>query len=191
MAIESALLLSVLYDIFRRVFDPLSSLPPKTLAKLGAGVAAILIVATTLAFSRPATNSTAITALVRTLHRSTEFVIALSFWSLVMYARALGIPWRSRLAGIAAGFLFYLSIDTVTTAAFGFAPRSWFAWWDRADNAVFLITLFIWSRAVQIKEKEVELPTPEALLQLRNAVAQMRSDSKKLTVQGKTRWIEE
>ena len=191
LVVETILLLCVLYDVFRRVFDPLSSLRPKTLAKLGAAIAVILILAITLAFSQPAANSSVITSLVRTLHRSTEFVIALSFWSLVMYARALGIPWRSRLAGIAAGFLVYLSVDTATTAAFGFAPQAWLEWCNRLGNAAFLIALVMWVHAVRQQEPEVELPAPAALLQLRSVVAQMRSDSQKLTVQGKTRWIEE
>jgi hypothetical protein len=117
--------------------------------------------------------------------------VALSFWSVVFYARKLGIPWRSRMAGIAAGFLFFLTIQSITTAALGFAPQSWFGALSRIGLVSYLASLFVWLRAVQRKEAKVQLPTPEALLQLRAAVEQMQNATGNLAVQGKTRWIAE
>jgi hypothetical protein len=120
--------------------------------------------------------------------RTTNFVVSLSFWSLVIYARKLGIPWRSRMAGIAAGFLFFLTIQSITTAALGFAPQSWFASLNRIGIISYLSSLFVWLHAVQREEDRAELPTPEALLHLAAAVGQMRNATGKLAVQGKTRW---
>lgn len=188
-AVEAALLLLVVYDVFRNVFDPLSSLPPRTVAKAVAGAAIIAAVSITLAIWKPATRPDALAALARTFHRTTYFVVALSFWSVVLYARKLGIPWRSRIAGIAAGFLFFLTIQSFTTAALGFAPKSWFAALSRTGTVSYLVSLVVWLRAVQRKEVTAELPTPEALLQLSAAVEQMRSAAGKLTNQRKTRWI--
>ena len=190
LILETCLWVVVLYDIFRRVFNPLDSLPSGSLAKLVASIVIISVIAITLAISRPAVNSSAITVLVRTLHRTTEFVVALSLWSLVMYARSLGIPWRSRIAGITAGLLFYLSVDTAAQAAEGFASQPWFGWIDRIGNTGFLVSIFMWALAVRRQEIVVELPTPAALDKLRSLVAQMQLDSGRLAVQGKTKWSE-
>jgi len=187
-ATETALLFFVVYDVFRNVFDPLSSLPPRTLAKAVAGVAIIATFSITLAMWKPAVQPDALAALARTFQRTTNFVVSLSFWSLVFYARKLGIPWRSRTAGIAAGFLFYMTIQSITTAALGFAPKAWFSTLSRIGIVSYLASLFVWIRAVQQQEAEAELPTPEAVLQLGAAVKQMRNAAEKLAVQKKTRW---
>jgi hypothetical protein len=191
MAVETCMLMVVLYDVFRGVFDPLNSLLDRTVANLIASVVVISAVAITLAIWRPAVTTDSVTVFVRTFHRTTGFVVALSFWSLVMYARSLGIPWRMRIAGITGGFLLYLSVNSFTVAAVGYAPQSWFPWLDRIGNAAFLASVFVWMNAVQRKEEEEELQTPEALLQLRAAVEQMRNATGKLAVQRKTRWIAE
>jgi hypothetical protein len=189
VALETALLFFVVYDVFRNVFDPLSSLPPRTVAKAVAGVAIITAVSITLGIWKPAVRPDALAALARTFERTTDFIVSLSFWSLVVYARKLGIPWRSRMAGIAAGFLLYLTSQSVTTAVMGFAPQSWFAFLNRIGIDIYLATLFVRLRAVQRQETKVELPTPDALLHLVAAVGQMRNATGKLaTVQGKTRW---
>jgi hypothetical protein len=188
VGLETALLFFVVYDVFRNVFDPLSSLPPRTVAKLVAGIAIIATVSITLAIWKPAVRPDALAALARTFERTTDFIVSLSFWSVVFYARKLGIPWRSRIAGIAAGFLLSLTSQSITTAAMGFAPQSWFGGLSRTGSICYLASLFVWLRAVQRNEARVELPTPEALLQLSAAVGQMRNAAGKLAVQGKTGW---
>jgi hypothetical protein len=188
VGVETALLFLVVYDVFRNVFDPLSSLPPRTVARLVATVSIIAAVSITLAIWKPAVRPDALAALARTFERTTDFIVSLSFWSVVVYARKLGIPWRSRIAGIAAGFLLYLTSQSITTAAMGFAPQTWSGGLSRTGGIFYLASLFLWLRAVQRKEIKVELPTPEALLQLSAAVGQMRNATEKLAVQGKTRW---
>lgn len=188
VAVETAILFFVVYDVFRNVFDPLSSLPPRTIARLVSTVAIIASLAITLAIWKPAVRPDALAALARTFQRTTNFVVSLSFWSVVFYARKLGIPWRSRMAGIAAGFLFYMTIQSITTAAMGFAPQSLFGTLSRIGIVSYLASLLVWLHAVQRKEARIELPTPEALLQLTAAVWQMRNATEKLSMQGKTRW---
>jgi hypothetical protein len=188
VGVETALLFFVVYDVFRNVFDPLNSLPPQTVAKAVAAVAIITAVSITLAIWKPAVRPDALAALARTFERTTDFIVSLSFWSLVVYARKLGIPWRSRIAGIAMGFLFFLTVQSITTAAMGFAPQSWFASLNRIGIVSYLASVFMWLHAVQREEAKVELPTPEALVQLSAAVGQMRDATQRLTVQGKTRW---
>jgi hypothetical protein len=190
-ATEAALLLWIVYDVFRNVFDPLSSLPPRSVAKVVAGAAIIAAISITLAIWKPAVQPDPLAALARTFQRTTNFIVSLSFWSLVVYARKLGIPWRSRMAGIAAGFLFFLTIQSITTAALGFTPRSWFGTLSRIGIISYLASLIVWVRAVQRQEEEVQLPTPAAVAKFRSLVAHARSDSRRLTVQGKTKWSEQ
>jgi hypothetical protein len=189
--VEAGLVFFVVYDVFRNVFDPLSSLPPRTVAKAVTAVASIAAISITLAMWKPAVQPDAVAALARTFQRTTNFVVSLSFWSLVFHARKLGIPWRSRTAGIAAGFLFYMTVQSITTAALGFAPKPWFSTLSRIGIVSYLASLFIWLRAVQRKEAKADFPTPEALLQLNAAVKQMRNATAKLAVEEKTRWIAE
>jgi hypothetical protein len=192
MAAETFLLVCVLHDIFRSVFDPLGSLPPRAVGKLVTSVALIMTAALTLAMWSPAVNSDAAVALLRTVHRSAEFVVALSLWSVVFYARALGIPWRSRIAGIASGFLFYLTVQSLVTAAIGLdLGLTAVTWLSRIGIISYLISLVVWVLAVRRQEAAVALPTPAALGKLRSLVAQTRSDSGRLTVQRKTKWSEQ
>ena len=190
-AIETTLLFFVVYDVFRNVFDPLSSLPPRTVAKSVAGLAFIIALSVTLWICKPAVRPDPLSALAlgRTFERTTNLVVSLSFWGLAFYARKLGIPWRSRMAGIASGFLIYLTVQSSTTAALGFAPSTWFGTLNRIGVISYLASLIVWLRALQLEEPEVELPTPEALVQVAAAVEQMGAAAGQLgAAQRKSRW---
>ncbi|MBZ5522267.1 MAG: hypothetical protein LAP21_08495, partial [Acidobacteriia bacterium] len=147
----------------------------------GSVLVIIAVVAITLAMWRPAVNAEALVALCRTAHRTSEFVVCCSLWSVVLYARSLGIPWRSRVAGIARGFLVYLTFQAVTTAGVAFAGAAWVAWLSRAGIASYLVALVLWFRAVrQPEEISLELPTPDALLGLMRLMGQMRPGTRQL-----------
>jgi hypothetical protein len=192
MGIETLLLVLVLYDIFRSVFDPLGSLPPKIVAKIASQVVAIAAAALTLAIWKPAVSPDAVLSFLRTFHRSAEFIATLSLWSVVLYARALGIPWRSRVAGLASGFLLYLTVQSLITAAIGLNPgRAVISWLSRTGIISYVVSLVIWILAVRRQEAVVQLPTPAALGKLRVLISEARSDSGKLTVQSKTKWSEQ
>jgi hypothetical protein len=189
--VEVILLVLVVYEVFLKVFAPLESLPPRAVARLLTTIIASLIIVTTLAVWRPATRPDVIAAFARTLDRTANLVVAVSFWSVVLYARSLGIPWRSRIAGIAKGFLLYLSVQSAIVAIMGFTQQTWWAPLNRIAMVSYTAALLIWTHALRRQEEEIQLPTPAALLKLRTAVAQMRRKTQTLVVQGKTRWIEE
>jgi hypothetical protein len=190
--VSSVLLALVVYDIFRLAFDPLTSLPPRFLARLGASVVFFGGGATALAFWRPAISLNAFFALCRTFERTSYTIVALSLWCVVMYARSLGIPWKSRIAGIAQGFLLYLSVESIRVAIFGFAPQSWFAPLDWIARLAYAGTVLIWLGAVRRPEEvAAQLPTPEGLLSLRSWLMQMRTQTNKLEVAAQTKWSEE
>lgn len=183
IGIETLLLILVLYEVFRNTFDPLGVLPAPSVAKL----ATILLAAASLAIAigiwKPALSYDAVTALLRTMQRTIVFLAALSLWSLVMYARSLAIPWRSRTAGIASGFLFYLTVESFARAGQGFAPQPWFAWFDRVLSVAFIMTLVMWFRAIRRPEEiSLDLPAPEVLRKLNAAIAEMRTATRQLKI---------
>lgn len=181
MALETALMVGVVYDIFKNEFHPVDVLPAGSIAQVAVSLVIIAVVAITLAMWRPAVNAEALVALCRTAHRTSEFVVCCSLWSVVLYARSLGIPWRSRVAGIARGFLVYLTFQAVTTAGVAFAGAAWVAWLSRAGIASYLVALVLWFRAVrQPEEISLELPTPDALLGLMRLMGQMRPGTRQL-----------
>lgn len=167
IAIETLLLLLVVYEIFRNTFAPLGVLRPGTIARLAGWMIVTTAVFITIGIWRPAPTSSfadSVTALLRTTHQTVTFSVAVALWSLVMYARGLAIPWRSRTAGIAAGFLFCLSAESFVRAGQSMAPHAWFIWFDRLLAVVFLVTLALWILATRRPEETAtELPTPDVL----------------------------
>lgn len=179
VAIDTALLLMVVHEIFRSTFDPLGVQPPGTIARLTGMMIVATSVVITIGIWKPAATSSfvdSLTSLLRTIHRTVIFSIALALWSLVMYARSLAIPWRSRIAGIAAGLLFYISIESIIRGGQSFAPHSWFIWFDRSLGACSLVMLGMWIRAARRPEEiAMDLPTPSALKKVSMALTEMRS----------------
>jgi hypothetical protein len=192
MGIETALLMAVVYEIFINTFDPLGVLPAWTMARLAATLITATAALIVIGYWRPAPASlpvNSLTALLRTIHHTIAFAAALALFSLVMYARALAIPWRSRTAGIAAGFLFLLSFEGFIRAGESFSPHASFMWLDRLLPVVAMITLAMWIRATRRPEDAAEdLPVPESLQTASKVAAEMRSTLAAIKVVAKTKW---
>jgi hypothetical protein len=190
---ETALLVIALYEVFYKTFAPLESLPPKTMARLCTFVATAAIVTLTWGIWNPAShhNFPWYVDLLSTANRSSGIVVACSLWTVVMYARAIGIPWRSRIAEVARGFLVYLSIQAVTTTVTGYAGQASTLWCNRVAMLAYLVALGIWLQAVLQKEIPVILPAPHALTSLRGAVARLRMQAVSLRVIARSRLREE
>lgn len=186
VAIETVLLVTVVYEIFNSTFDPVGVLPAGSIARVLAFLMVGASLVITAAFWRPALTSDfvdSITALLRTAHRTVVFLAALALWSLVVYARSLAIPWRSRTAGIASGFLFSMSVNCFVLAGLCFSPQSWFTWLNRSYNAASFVALVMWFRAIRRPEKiSLDLPAPEVLRKLNAAIAEMRTATRQLKI---------
>lgn len=177
MMLETFLLIAVLYDIFLNTFDPVDALPSGAVARLIAGLAIFLVITLTLA-ELPAFDDDVFGGLCRTIHRSAVFVICCWFWTLVVYARHLGIPWRSRVARIATGFLFYMSVKMVTTAGVAFSSHAIGFVLSRATQIAFQGSLLIWLwAALQKDELALELPAPASLVMLQGVVGTMQAST--------------
>lgn len=174
----------MLYEIFCHTFEPLNSLPSKTIARLCMALLAIAMATLMVAFWHPASHPRFpwYVDLLSTMNRSAVIVTAGSLWSIVMYARALGIPWHSRVAEIARGFLVYLSVEAVTTTITGYGGQVTTLWCNRVAMSASLVAFAIWLRGIRQKEIPAVLPTPQALKSLRTAVVHLRRQAIALVV---------
>ena len=193
MTIETFLLLMVVYDIFKTTFAPLTSLPVTLLPRMARMTTVLAATAVSLTLWIPGITGLSVFALARNYHRTAQLIICALLWCVVLYARHVGIPWRSRSAWIAGGFLVYLSTQAIVTGSVTFTRNAQMVMWlSRIGLAGYLAGLAFWGRALTRAEERGELPTPEALLVLRREVAMLRLRTKALTVrEPRSRWIEE
>jgi hypothetical protein len=66
-----------------------------------------------VAFYKPALSSSFVWLVVQTAERTLQFSLCASLFVIVLYARMLGIPWRSRVADIITGFLISLTVRLI------------------------------------------------------------------------------
>jgi hypothetical protein len=193
IAAETILLLFVVYEIFANSFEPRASLPPRTIARLVIALVSAATLCLTYALWTPASrpNFPKYVDVLNTLDRSASIVVACSLWTLVMYARSIGIPWRSRVAGIARGLLVNLSVQAFAITAIGFSSPAVGMWFSRIGMAGYIVALGLWLRAVLQREVAAVLPAPEKLKALRTVVAHMGVEARTLQVMSKTRLREE
>lgn len=187
LAIESVLLIVVLYEIFLESFAPLDTLPARTIPRLVAMVASAAALVLAWAMWKPASHVGFpwFVDFLSTLNRSAGAVTAAALWTVVMYARHLRIPWRSRAAGVARGFLVYLSAQAILTAVSGFSTVRGTMIVNRLAMICYLAALAMWMRAVTRKEIPVILPAPESLKTVQTAVAGMKTAMARVRTQVK------
>lgn len=176
VALEVVLLFFVIYEIFQGSFQPLESVPRSAIPAICTIMSILAALAVSLAISNPASRHLPrIANLLNTLDRSSDIIIACALWTIVMYARHLGIPWRSRVAGIARGLLIGISIQAITVMAIGFVKFQAGMWFSRIGMVGNIAALVIWLRAVRAQEIPIVLPAPEVLTKLQMVVGEMRS----------------
>src|SRR5216684_3309096 len=135
-AIEATLMVLVASEIFRLLFEPVSTLRPHALSRMAGGMIAILAMAVTAVTWHPMGQLPLPAAILYTGRTALEIVICLSFWLLALYSRFLGLPWRSRMADIVSGFLFYLTLQSVTHALLMFPQL--FSIISRLESAIYI-----------------------------------------------------
>jgi hypothetical protein len=159
MAIEIPILIMVVYDFFRIVFEPRSTLPAGTLPKISLAVVCVILTGVVAAIWQPIHSIDSLLAFLRTAHRTTEFVVCCSLWCVVIFAFVVGIPWTKRVAGIASGFLFYLTAQTVIAWLAGYASQPWVSVLNRVSSVSYLVGLVFWVVALSHQDVPVEMPT--------------------------------
>jgi len=162
---ETVLLVLVASEIFRLLFEPVSELRPDALSRMAGVMIAIAAVALTVVTWHSPAGIPLLPAILYKGRSALETVICLAFWLLALYSRFLGLPWRSRMADIVSGFLFYLTLQSVTHALFIFPQL--YSTLSRLESALYLGGLCFWLAALRKQEPTFAPASQGQLLLLR------------------------
>src|SRR5216683_5891019 len=182
-ALESVLMVLVAAEIFRLLFEPVSALRPNALSRMAGAVIAIIAAAITVVTWQPAADAPLVSVVLYKSRTALETVICLSFWLLALYSRFLGLPWRSRMADIVSGFLFQLTLQSVTHALIWLTPKYHSAV-SRANSLVYLGGLCFWFAALRKQEPTFAPASQGQLLLLRAHLTRMHSEMDRLDALG-------
>lgn len=174
-ALESFLLVMVAAEIFRLLFEPVSALRPHALSRMaGAMIVFISLAVAVFTWHQPATQLSLLPAILYKGRTALEIVICISFWLLALYSRFLGLPWRSRMADIVSGFLFYLTLQAVLHALLWVIPQH-YAILSRLHSVVYLGGLCFWFAALRKQEPTFAPASQGQLLLLRAHLTRMHA----------------
>lgn len=104
---------AVALELYYKVFDPrlgIAAWRPRHLVII---ISVSLLVAITVGFLWTARNGGSLTRTMMTMQEVMNVALWVTFCSLVVYSRSLGFTWRPRPAGIATGFILYLTVTVV------------------------------------------------------------------------------
>jgi len=176
IAIESVLLVLVAAEIFRIVFEPVSALPANAISRMaGAVIGTAAMVVAVVIWARPFGGLGPAYPSLYGIRMAVETVICCSFWLLALYSRIMGFRWRSRVADILSGFLFYMTIHTITHALVWLAPHSYAAVLSRIETVAYLGALCFWFAALRFQAPTFQSATQARLLMLKAYIEKMYS----------------
>lgn len=135
---------AILAGIVGQVFAPYENLRRGTMTKLFIGLIATIGIFSGLIFSNRSGNLDNSMNFLRMCDSALSAAICCGFWVVVIYARKLGLYWRSHTAGIAVGFLFHSSVQTATKLVLSHAHPEAAIWVRNVSQLSYLIALFIW-----------------------------------------------
>ena len=181
-AIEATLLVLVAAEMFRLLFEPVSALRPSALSRMAGATIAIVAVGVTIITWHPKVDLPVMLAVLYKGRAALDIVICLAFWLLVLYSRFVGLPWRSRMADIVSGFLFYLTFQSVTHALLIFSQ--FFSVLSRFHSLAYLGGLCFWFAALRKQEPTFAPASQGQLLLLRAHLTRLHSGMNRLDALG-------
>jgi hypothetical protein len=104
---------AVALELYYKIFDPrigLSAWRPRHVVIM---ISVSLAVAITLGLLFAARNGGSWTRTMVTMEQVMSVAMWATFCTLLIYARSLGFTWRPRAAGIAVGFILYLTVSVI------------------------------------------------------------------------------
>ncbi len=181
LLIETVLLVLIVREVFSLVFTPWGSLPAGVISNVFSLITTVSALIVFAAVWHPANTPDPLFAGLRTAHRTVQSILCLAFWIIVLYARVLGIPWRSRLADITSGFLLYLTFQSFTSAIIGFASRYWVAQLSRIATLSYIGALLFWVASMREQKMVFEVVSDDELSHVRSLVEAMVSTTSQLS----------
>ena len=104
---------AVALELYYKIFDPrigLSAWRPRHVVII---VSVSLAVAITLGLLFAARNGGSLTRTMATVNEVMSVALWATFCTLWIYSRSVGFTWRPRVAGIAMGFILYLTVSVI------------------------------------------------------------------------------
>jgi hypothetical protein len=106
---------AVALELYYKIFDPrigLFAWRPRHVVII---ISVSLAVAITLGLLFAARNGGSLTRTMVTMEQVMNVALWATFCALWIYSRSLGFTWRPRTAGIAVGFILYLTVSVICT----------------------------------------------------------------------------
>ena len=110
--IEAVLLLGVVHEIFRHLFEPYSTLPRGLLVRFFTACAVLVVVTVAACLLVSSDSKYIIFASLIAFQRATAISVMATTVLIVGVAAVFAIPWHSRLTGVAWGLVVYLGVRT-------------------------------------------------------------------------------
>jgi hypothetical protein len=181
--IEAVLLFWVVYGMFRELFQPYESLPPKLLPRFFTvcTIAVALIIATCLLLlSHPQYKLYA--AMVAFQRGAAIAVVAVVVLTAAV-ANLFAVPWRSRLAALAWGMVVYLAGTAIVINVTSFVPGH-----GQSNVRVevilsSIVAEILWIAAFARSEAPVPLLDQETVEQLHRLLGMLRGCRRKIGFQ--------
>ena len=164
LGVESILIALLIHAFFREAFEPFNSLPSGTVMRLVICISFFITACSCLAFYKPALTSRFLFVVIETANRTLQFCLCASLWVIVLYARKLAIPWRSRVADIITGFLVFITVRFIVFSSAELLHFQAIAMkLSRLSMVAYLIGLAFWQAAFLRKEVAFVEPSLERL----------------------------
>jgi len=155
----------VVMEIYARVYGPARALPAGTVRRIRillfpVCLAALLVGAMVPIAQRTTTIVKTFTAIERMMIAA--LLVALSL--LFLYSGKLGLSWRSRIAGVAIGFVLFLSFNVVSAFFRGNAPQWLVHLAGSCGQLSYLFVFVYWCWRFRNIEPVVQLSTEQTQL---------------------------
>ena len=164
---------AVALELYYKIFDPrigLSAWRPRHVvimisASLGVAIAFGLLLA--------ARNGGSLSRTMATVNEVMSVALWATFCTLWIYSRALGFTWRPRVAGIAMGFIFYLTASVICLFISMRFSLSTAMIANQVDMAAEFLSVAWWLGVFWGEEKLLEAAVPE---QVKETVVRYRKN---------------
>lgn len=173
-AMEPVFLLAVAFELLRFVFWPIDVLTFAQRRTFFSLLSALIAVSVAVSFLWPCVYRSPLTSLLTTFDRAVMGFACGSILLIFWLSRRLGIPWRKRAHGIAAGFLLYLPVRVTVTACLSGCPTSAIRYLSFIQMTAFLVSVMTWifcfsrpdTRALRVTAEQLQ-PVMKLLEQLK------------------------
>jgi hypothetical protein len=154
--LEAGLLLCVVHEMFRHLFEPYSTLPRGMLVRFFTACAFLVLITLTTCLLVASHSQYIILASLVALQRATAISVMATTVLIVGVAAVFAIPWQSRLTGVAWGLVIYLGARTAVVHVAALLPHG-----DGVGTRIAVTLSFILAATVWIKAfLKADVPTP-------------------------------